>query len=92
MFSLIEKAYAVETDLGQVNNVTDYVNVILHWVIPVVGALAVLMIVYAGYIYMTSQGNPERLNVAKDILIGVITGIALLFLIGIILRTVGTIP
>lgn len=94
ILNIINKTMAqttVETDLGHVGGLTDYVNLILRWAYPVIGALAVLMIIYAGYLYMTSQGNSDKLNQAKEIIIGVITGIALLFLIGIILRTIGTI-
>lgn len=94
MLKIIEKAIAqttTNTDIpgGPVNGLTDYVNHILTWALPVIGTLAVLMIIYAGFIYMTSQGNPDRINSAKEIIIGVITGVALLFLTGIILRTIG---
>lgn len=89
---LVLKAFAqVNTDFGPANNVTDYVGNIMAWVIPVIGTLAVLMIIFAGYIYMTSQGNPDRINTAKEILVGVIVGVALLFLIRLILSSVGTI-
>lgn len=73
-----------DTDFG------GYVSQILTWLVTIVGSLAVLMFIYAGYLYATSQGNPETLNQAKDIIVGVITGIILLFLIEVILvKTVG---
>lgn len=72
------------TDFGQ------YLSKILTWLVTIVASLATLMFIYAGYIYVTSQGNPEGVSQAKDIIIGVITGIVLLFLIEIILvKTVG---
>jgi len=86
---LVGKAYAYTTDIGSANNISQYVNLILKWAIPVVAGLAVLMSVYAGYLYMTSQGNPEAVGQAKDIIIGVIVGVLLLFVIGIILNTIG---
>lgn len=79
----------VITEFGPVNNIIDYVNQILKWLLPLIGGLGVLMIIYAGYLYITSQGNPEATGKAKDIIIGVITGIFLLFLIKIILSTIG---
>lgn len=79
----------VNTEFGLACNLSDYVNLLLKWALPVVGGLAVLMIIYAGYIYMTSQGNPEAVAKAKDIIIGVAVGILLLFLIGVILGTLG---
>ena len=67
-----------------------YVSKILTWLVTIVSSLAVLMFIYAGYIYVTSQGSPEGVTQAKDIIIGVITGIILLFLIEVILvKTVG---
>jgi len=73
-----------DTDFG------GYVSKILTWLVTIVASLAVLMFIYAGYIYVTSQGNPEGVSQAKDIIIGVITGIILLFLIEVILvKTVG---
>jgi hypothetical protein len=86
---LIGKAFAYTTDIGDASNINQYVNLILKWVLPIVGGLAVLMLIYAGYLYMTSQGNPETVGQAKDIIVGVIVGILLLFLIGIILSTIG---
>jgi len=82
-------AKGVTTDFGWVCNIADYVNKLLPWIMGIVGGLAVLMLVYAGYIYMTSQGNPERVSLAKDIIIGVIIGIILLFIIEVILKTIG---
>lgn len=91
LFSRVLAQTNTDTDFGDnVTGITDYINRILPEIYGIVAGLAVLMIIYAGYIYMTSQGNPERLGVAKDIIIGVITGIALLFLMGLILGTVGT--
>lgn len=79
----------VSTEFGPVSGVTEYVSKILKWLYPIIGGLALLMIIYAGYLYMTSQGNPDSVNRAKDIIIGVVTGIVLLFLIKVILNQIG---
>lgn len=47
--------------------------------------LTVLMIIYAGYRYMTSQGNPSAINEAKDIIIGSLSGFSLLLLVHMII-------
>jgi len=84
-------AFAVPVEGGvEVNGVTEYVSHIYNnFILPIVGGLALLMIIYVGYLYMTSQGNPETIGKAKDILIGVITGIVLLFLVRVILNQIG---
>ena len=92
MFELVKIVIAqgtVETDFGPATGIGQYVNNILTWLMPVVGGLAFLMLIYAGYLYMTSQGNPDNINQAKEILIGVIVGVILLFGISLILREIG---
>lgn len=84
------QALAVTTEFGPANNIGEFVNLILTWLVPVIGGLGVLMLIYAGYLYMTSQGSPEALTQAKDIIVGVVVGIMLLFLIELILvKTIG---
>ena len=94
-FQIFHRVFAqtatANTDIGPVNNVADYINRMLPTVYGVLGSLSLLMLIYAGYVYMTSQGSPERITLAKDLIIGVITGIALIFLMGLLLRTIGTV-
>ncbi len=86
---LPQAALAVETEFGPVNNIAEYVNNILNWLLPIVGGIALLAIIFAGYKYITSQGNPEAIGQAKDIIISTITGLVLLFLIKIIIDQIG---
>ena len=78
------------TEFGNVSTLGEYLSAVMTWLVSILSAIATLMIIYAGYLYMTSQGNPEATGKAKDILIGVITGIILLFLVEIIaVQTLG---
>lgn len=52
---------------------------------PVMALLAFLAIVYAGYIYITSIGKPDRINEAKSWLISALVGLAFYLLIPVIL-------
>jgi len=70
-------------------SLTDYISAIITWAIPILGSIALLMFIYAGYIYITSQGNPEKINTAKEIVISTLVGILLLFSIGLIVRQIG---
>ena len=86
---IVPRGVGTETEFGN-TDFGGYVSKILTWLVTIVSSLAVLMFIYAGYIYVTSQGSPEGVTQAKDIIIGVITGIILLFLIEVILvKTVG---
>lgn len=89
LFFIPQLALAVETEFGNVNNITEYVSQILSKTLPIIAGLALLVIIYAGYLYVTSQGNPEQIVRAKDLIIGVVTGVVLLFLIKVILDQIG---
>jgi len=77
------------TELGCVNTFGEYFSRILDWLVPALSAVAVLMAVYAGILYMTSMGNTENLEKAKTIIFSVIFGVGLLFLLEIIVRMLG---
>lgn len=86
-------AFAVTTGLnipgGKENNTydsyIDYMGAIFSFAMKAGAVLTTLMIIYAGYKYLTSQGNPTALGEAKDIIIGSLSGFAMLLLIYLIL-------
>lgn len=88
-FGHVFAASSTTTELGTFTTIGDYVSKILTWAQPIIGSLAVLMLIVAGYLYMTSQGNPESIKKAKEIIIGVVTGLALLFLATLLFNTIG---
>ena len=67
----------------------EYINTIYAFSMKIGIGLTVLMIIYAGYLYMTSQGNPTKINEGKDIIIGSLTGFAMLLLVYFILKVIG---
>lgn len=72
-----------------VSNFGDYINVYLPAIMGIIGSLALLVFIIAGYIYMTSQGDQAKIGLAKELIIGAITGILLLFLIGVLRSQIG---
>jgi hypothetical protein len=52
--------------------------------------LSILMFIWAGYNYMNSQGNPDTIAVAKDMIYGTIIGLLVLALGYLILSSVGS--
>lgn len=62
-----------------------YVVTLFQYAMKAGVVLTVLMVIYAGYKYMTSQGNPSAINEAKEILIGTLSGFAMLVLVYFIL-------
>lgn len=89
---IIEKVYAFNTGISiggkeSFKNWGDYVSTFLDYALDIGMALAVLMIIYAGVRYLTSQGNSTALSDAKEIITGAILGFLVLVLIKYILST-----
>ena len=57
--------------------------------IPLAFLVAFLVLVYAGYMYITSLGKSDQVKSAAELLTGVVTGIALLLLIPLLLDALG---
>jgi hypothetical protein len=95
LLMLPSKVWALGIGLKMPGRDTDYTGYqqyiadIFNFAMIAGGALSVLMIIYAGFRYMTSQGNPSGINEAKDILIGSLSGFALLLLSYLILKVLG---
>lgn len=66
-----------------------YVSAILKYSIRLGFGLAVIMLIYAGIKYLTSQGNQTQINDAKEVITGAIIGFSMLLLIDLILRFLG---
>ena len=68
-----------------------YVNAVLKYSLQLGGALGTLMLIYAGIKYLTSQGNQTQISDAKEVALGAIIGVVMLFLVNAILRFLGVI-
>ena len=79
----------VGTDLGgNIHNFGEFMNQVLEWGIPALGVVAVIVLTYAGYLYMTSQGNQENIGTAKELIMGVVLGLLLLFCARILVQNI----
>jgi len=67
----------------------DFLAFILKWAIGIGGGIAFLLIIYAGFIVMTSTGNPERLKAGQELLTSAISGLILLIFSVFILELIG---
>lgn len=62
-----------------------WISKVWDWATAIIIPLAVIVIVAAGIIYMTSGGNPDRIGLAKKMILGALSGVALLLLARIFL-------
>jgi hypothetical protein len=66
-----------------------YLRSFYYWAVGVAILASVIMIIYAGYKYTMSQGDPSDINDAKEIIVSTLVGLALLLLSFTILRLLG---
>ncbi|MFA5162961.1 MAG: pilin [Patescibacteria group bacterium] len=66
----------------------EYVAAFYNYALAIVGIVAVIVLMIAGIIWLTSGGNPGKVGQAKDLIGGSITGLALLLCSWILLNTI----
>ena len=85
----LAKALTAQTPFGSFPDFNSFVNYLLGWGQPVIASIAVLMFIWAGFLYMTSKGDQANITTAKDIITGTILGLVLLFTAGVLLKIIG---
>lgn len=81
----------VYTELGcvPINSTTSIATTLAKMGIGVGGFIALSILAVASYQFMTSQGDPRRLQAAKELFFSAIAGIILLILSGFALKLIG---
>lgn len=78
------------TAIGSINTTPGgFITSLLKYALPFAILILLLALIYVGYIVITSRGNPEKLQVAKEITVSVITGFLLLAFSFVILNIIG---
>lgn len=75
----------IDPKLGIGDNLTNIYNnsiEILLWAV-------MLMLIVSGYIYITSMGSPDRVKLAKELLVSTLIGGGLLLALPLILESLG---
>lgn len=82
----------VSTAIGCLNVLSspeDFLGQLLGWGVGVGSGIAFVLIVYAGFMIMSSAGNPERLKAGQELLTSAISGLILLIFSIFVLRFIG---
>jgi len=58
-----------------VDSVIDLMVNVMQYALALVDVVALLMFIYGGFVMMTSRGNPEKIQKAKDTLLWAVIGI-----------------
>ena len=73
-----DKAFLSQTGLRQGVYIGLVIAPIVRAVLALIGLIFVCLVIYAGYIWLTSAGNEEKIKKAKDIMFAGIIGIAII--------------
>lgn len=73
------------------NSATALTLSLLKIALSVVGGIALLLIIVAGFMIMTSQGNPDRLRASQELLTSAFTGLIMILFSVMILHLIGVI-
>jgi hypothetical protein len=65
---------------NQFQDITQLIDAIMGWMYKIALPLGVAAIVYAGFLYMTSQGNPTKVQEATKILKYTVLGLAIILI------------
>lgn len=81
----------VQTAIGCVptNDLQGFLEFVLKWAFFASGGIILLMIIATGYMLMTSAGNPEKLQAAKENIVALFSGLILIVFSLILLQVVG---
>lgn len=84
-------ANAISTAIGciPVEKPSDLIGFLLPWAIGIAGGIAFLLIIYAGFLIMSSSGDPHRLQAGKELLTSTFAALLLLVFAAFLLRLIG---
>lgn len=70
------------------NNAYVFLALVTNWVLGIVGAVAVLFIIYGGFRYITAQGNSQQMDTAKNIIIKAIIGLVIVVVAYVLVQVI----
>lgn len=84
------KCAAVKTAIGDINTgSTSFIQWIYGLLLSLAGGIALVLIMFAGYQIMTSQGNPEKIQAARETITSAIIGLLFIIFSLVLLQIIG---
>jgi len=69
-----------KSDIKSMTDVVALINAIAGWIQAIVLVIAIIMIMYSGFLWMTAGGEEDKLATARRVLIYGLVGIAVVVL------------
>lgn len=76
---------------SEISDVSGLVNVLMGFLLPVALLIIFLMFIYAGYLFLSSEGSAEKVKQAQGVIVSSIIGLVLLFFAFFIIRLISSI-
>ncbi len=74
----------VSSNFSSVSGILGFVSEVLNWLIGFSAVVAVIMIVYSGFLFMTAAGDPEKISNGQKALTAAVIGLVIVFLAKVI--------
>ncbi len=82
------KDIANQNELGEDKSAKEILQTIVKWLLSLVATIAVISLVYGGFKYITSQGDENQAQQAKNIILYSVIGLIIIGLSAIIVNVV----
>ena len=77
----------LENPLTSGTDVSSIISIVIKSALGIIGALTLLMLVWGGFQWLTSAGNPEKVKMGTQTMVWAIIGVVLVFASYILLST-----
>lgn len=77
--SLINERFGTTFGLGTAGLESTVINIV-QWILALLGLIAVVLILYGGFVWMTAAGNEDRVDTAKKIITSAVVGLVVVLL------------
>jgi len=74
------RGFIIENPLGETSDIYTLVDNIINFLFGIAILLTPIIIIYAGFVYITSAGNEEKIKTAQKIIIWALIGFAVVLL------------
>ena len=75
---------------SEITDISSLINVFMSFLFPLALIIIFLMFVYAGYLYLSSEGSPDKVKQAQGVITSSIVGFILLFVAFFVVRLVAS--
>lgn len=83
------KCTQVQTAIGPINTEpATFIASLFSFILGISGGIAVLIIMYAGYLFLTSRGNAEAIQRGREMIVAAIVGLLFIIFSFVILETI----